>query len=317
MKSLLYVIIQLVIFLLTAPLVNALIRKIKAFTQKRKGPIIFQVYFDLIKYIKKSCVVSETASYVFRITPYIYAATAIVGALFIPISSYLLPTNFTGDIILLIYLLALGRFFMMLAALDTGSVFGGMGSSREGLISSLAEPALLVGVFTLSLMSKSTSVFEITNNIESIGITIIHPSYLMIFLSLFIILIIETSRIPVDDPSTHLELTMVHEAMVLEYSGRHLALMEIGSMFKQLIFITILVNLFFPIESLGLNNFSGISLLAISIIYYLIKVFLLSILLSLVEVFTVKFRFFSVPNLAALAFILSFIGFLQQFVLGR
>jgi formate hydrogenlyase subunit 4 len=199
--------------------------------------------------------------------------------------------------------------------LDTASTFGGMGASREAMISSLIEPSILVSLFTVGLISKSTSAYQIMNFMKGAATPLIHPVYIMAFIALFTIIIAETSRTPVDDPATHLELTMVHEAMVLEYSGRRLALMELGAAIKQLIFITLLVNIFIPHDQL--IGISGIGAVAISLLIYLIKVISVSILIAIAEVSTVKLRLFSIPNLAALSFILSFIGFLQYFVFGR
>jgi formate hydrogenlyase subunit 4 len=204
---------------------------------------------------------------------------------------------------------------MMLAGLNAASTFGGMGSSREAMISSLIEPSILVSLITVGLTANSTSSYQIMKFMTNIDFPLIRPVYLMAFIALLIIIIAETSRIPVDDPSTHLELTIVHEAMLLEYSGRSLALMELGASIKQLTFITLLVNIFIPHDQFILM--SGISALIISILIYLIKVIVISILIAIAEVSTVKLRLFSIPNLAALAFILSFIGFMQHFVLGR
>src|SRR5659263_38329 len=206
MNTVLYVLLQIIIIITVAPLVNGIIKKIKAFTQKRQGAPVLQMYYDLFKLFKKNIVISETSSWIFKATPYIVFSTALVAALFVPATTFLTPTGFSGDIIMLVYIFALGRFFMMLAALDTGSTFGGMGSSREAMISSLMEPSILVSLFTVGLISKSTSVFKIMNAMKDTGIPLIHPVYIMVFLALLTIIITETSRIPVDDPSTHLEL---------------------------------------------------------------------------------------------------------------
>lgn len=314
MGSLFYILLQIVVFILLAPLVNGIIKKIKAFTQKRKGAPLLQMYLDLYKLMKKSAVVSDTSSWIFKATPYIVLSTALLGAVLVPVTTSVSALYFPGDAILLIYLLALGRFFMTLAGLDTGSTFGGIGSSREAMISSLIEPSLLVTVFTVGLMSKSTSIYQIMNNTAQNGGILTHPVYIFLFLAVFIIILAETSRIPVDDPATHLELTMVHEAMILEYSGRHLAMMELGASIKQLLFITLLVNLFIPSGTPAAGGFLAI---AVSIVIYIAKVILTASLLAAAEVSTVKLKLFTVPNLAALSFILAFIGFVQYFVIGR
>lgn len=314
MRNIVYIVVQILVIMLVSPLVNGIIRKVKAFSQKRKGAPLLQMYFDLFKLFKKNSVVSDVSSWAFKVTPYIFFSTALAAALLVPVSTIVTPQEIPGDIIMLVSVLALGRFFMMIAALDTASMFGGMGSSREAMISSLIEPSILVSLFTVGLICQSTSMQQMMEAMKGTGIPLFHPVYIMVFLALFTIILAETSRIPVDDPATHLELTMVHEAMLLEYSGRHLALMELGAAIKQLVFITVLVNLIFPHDQL--IAITGISAVVLSLFLYLMKVIFISIAIAFAEVFTVKFRFFSIPNLAALSFILSFLGFLQYFVLG-
>ena len=313
-----YALIQIIVIILAAPLVNGIIRKVKALTQKRKGAPLLQMYFDLFKLLKKSVVVSDVASWIFRAAPYIAIASAVAASLFVPVTAWPESQGYAGDMILFVSVLALGRFFMMLAALDTASTFGGMGSSREAMISALTEPSLLVTLFTVGLIAKSTSIFQIMHFTAGIGIPLLHPVYILGFAALCMIIIAETSRIPVDDPSTHLELTMVHEAMILEYSGRDLALMELSASIRQLVFITLLVNIYVPHDQMiALYGLSGFAAIAVSLLVYLIKVILVSIMIAVIEVHTVKLRLFSIPNLAALAFIVSFLGFIQYFVLGR
>ncbi|KNY29779.1 respiratory chain complex I subunit 1 family protein [Pseudobacteroides cellulosolvens] len=315
MNNIIYIIVQLLVILLIAPLISGIIKKVKALSQKRKGPPVLQLYLDIYKLLKKDTVISDTASWIFKVTPYINITTALLAGLLIPVSLKLTPIGFGGDVIFIIYILAMGRFFMTLAGLDTGSTFGGMGSSREMAISSMIEPTLLVSVFTVGLISKSTSIHSMMETLSFIGMNILQPVYILCFLAMIIVIIAETCRIPVDDPATHLELTMVHEAMLLEYSGRHLALMELGAAVKQLVLITLLVNLFIPLDSLvTLDN--ALFTIGISILLYITKVVIASILIAIAEVNTVKLKLFSVPNLAAISFILSFLGFLQYFIVG-
>ena len=314
MRYFVYILVQLSAVLLLAPLVNGIIGKVKALSQKRKGAPLLQMYFDLFKLLKKSSVVSETSSWIFKAAPYIFFSSAIAAAILVPVTTTVMPNGLPGDAIMLVSTLAMGRFFMMAAALDTGSTFGGMGSSREAMISSLIEPSILVSLFTIGLICKSTSLPQIMNTMMGFEFPLVNSSFVLIFLALLIIILAETSRIPVDDPSTHLELTMVHEAMLLEYSGRQLALMEYGAAVKQLVFITLLVNVLIPTDQL--ITILGISGVVLSLAVYLIKVICISLLIAIIEVNTVKFRVFSISNLAALAFILAFIGFLQNFVLG-
>ncbi|MDD4564991.1 MAG: NADH-quinone oxidoreductase subunit H [Eubacteriales bacterium] len=310
-----YLIVQIIVVIMAAPLVNGIIKKTKALSQKRKGAPVLQLYYDLFKLFKKSTVVSDTTSWIFKAAPYIVFTASLVASLLVPVTTMIDSVWYAGDLILMVYLFALGRFFMMLAGLDAASTFGGMGSSREAMISSLIEPSILVTLMTVGLTAKSTSSYQIMEFMKGVDAPLIRPVYLLTFIALLIITIAETARIPVDDPSTHLELTMVHEAMLLEYSGRSLALMELGASIKQLTFITLLANIFIPHDQFIF--ISGAGAVLISILIYLIKVIFVSILIAVAEVSTVKLRLFSIPNLAALAFILSFIGFMQHFVLGR
>lgn len=320
METILYIALQLAVILLFAPLVNGVINKIKALTQKRSGPPVLQLYFDLAKLARKGEVVSDVSSWVFRATPHIVFGTALAAALLVPVSVRILPGSglvfgLPADLILLFYVLALGRFFLCLAALDTGSAFGGMGSSREVMIASLVEPSVMVVVITLGLMSRSTSVSAILEAMTRPGSGFFGPVTILLFLAMLIVLIAETSRIPVDDPATHLELTMVHEAMILEYSGRRLALLEYGAAIKQMMLMTLMVNFFIPLDSLV--QASGVAGVLLSLLVYGVKMLCLAALVAVIEVNTVKVRFFSIPNLAALSFILAFLGFMQYFVLGR
>jgi formate hydrogenlyase subunit 4 len=314
MINITYILVQIIVILLLAPLINGIILKIKAFTQKRKGAPLFQMYFDLFKLFRKNNVVSDVSSWIFKVTPYIVFSTAIAAALLVPVTTLIVPDLFFGDSIMLVSILALGRFFMMLAALDTQITFGGMGSSREVMISALIEPSILVSLFTIGLISNSTTVYSMMKVIKNTGKHGFEPVYIVIFLSFIIVIIAETSRIPVDDPATHLELTMVHEAMVLEYSGRHLALMEYSAVIKQLVFITLMANVLIPHDQL--IAFTGIGAIILSLIIYLIKVVLITAVIAFIEVNTVKFRLLSVPNLAALSFIVALLGFLQYFIFG-
>ena len=314
MTGIIYILVQIVVILLVAPLVNGLIKKVKALSQKRQGSSVFQMYFDLAKLFRKQAVVSEVSSWIFKVTPYIVFATALAAALLVPVSTRALPPQIPGDFIMVVSILALGRFFLMIAALDTASTFGGMGSSREAMISALIEPSILVSLFTVALISRSTSLAQIMKAVQTVGIPLAHPVFIMIGLALLIIILAETARIPVDDPATHLELTMVHEAMILEYSGRHLALLEYGAAVKQLVLMTLFVNILLPQDQL--IGFLGLGALALSLLIYFLKIIFLSLVMGIIEVSTVKFKLFSIPNLAALAFILAFLGILQFFILG-
>ncbi|UWG95365.1 NADH-quinone oxidoreductase subunit H [Dehalobacter sp. DCM] len=314
MDTIIYIIIQLGVVLLIAPLINGVIKKVKALSQKRKGAPLLQMYFDLYKLMKKSSVVSDVSSWIYKATPYIVFGTAIAAALLVPVSTTILSSiSIPGDFIMLVSIFALGRFFMMAAALDTASTFGGMGSSREAMISSLIEPSMMVSLFAIGIIAQTTSLPLIMLKVQTMAFPLVHPVYMMVGLALLIIIIAETARIPVDDPSTHLELTMVHEAMILEYSGRHLALMEYAASVKQLVLITLFVNILMPHDQwIG----AGIAAIGLSLLIYLFKVIFMALVIAVFEVNTVKFKLFSIPNLAALAFILAFLGILQFFILG-
>ncbi|HZK02092.1 MAG TPA: NADH-quinone oxidoreductase subunit H [Anaerovoracaceae bacterium] len=315
MNYIIYTTIQILMMLLLAPLMNGIIKKVKAYSQKRTGPPFLQMYYDLFKLIKKNSVVSESTSWIFKATPYVVFSTTLVAALLVPVTVIASPEIvIPGDFILLVSTFALGRFFMMAAGLDAGSTFGGMGSSREAMISSLAEPSILVCLFTAGLISGSTSMTQMMSYMQNLGSPLIHPAFMLLSFAMITIIMMETARIPVDDPSTHLELTMVHEAMILEYSGRHLALMEYAAAIKQLIFTTLLVNLLLPHDQL--ISSVGLAGLLVSLFFYFVKVAIVTVIIGLVEINTVKLRLFSIPNLAALSFILSFLAFIQHFLLG-
>ncbi|HZK18550.1 MAG TPA: NADH-quinone oxidoreductase subunit H [Clostridia bacterium] len=316
MVKLFAILMQLLLVIILAPLVNGVIKKVKAFSEKRWGAPVLQMYYDLYKLFRKGTVVSDVSSWIFRATPWIFFGTTLTATLFVPISGNFLLLNFQGDLILLIYLLALGNFFMCLAALDTGGTFGGMGSSREVMIAAIMEPALLVSLFTVGLFANSTSIPRIMQVMQESGGIVAHPGLVLLAIAIMIVILAVNSRLPFDDPGTHLELTMVHEAMILEYSGKHLALMEWGAAIKQLLLILLVLNVFFPHEQfLGA---AGIGvLLPVSLLLTFLKIILVSVIIGIAEFSTIKFRLFSVPNLAAISFTLSFIGFLQLFVLGR
>ena len=239
-------VIQLVLLLLVAPLITGIIRTLKARLQTRRGPDILQPYRDLFKLLGKGMVIPDTASWIFSATPYIVFGTAALVGLMIPMTATDAPLSLFGGVLAVVYLLALGRFFLALGGLDTGSSFGGLGSSREMTISAIAEPAMMLAIFTVALSANSTNLSEMARSAVSQSWRFLAPSQMLAFSGLFIVLIAETGRIPVDNPATHLELTMIHEAMLLEYSGPYLALIEWGASIKQLVLMTLLVNTFFP-----------------------------------------------------------------------
>ena len=304
-------VLQLLLLLAVAPLVSGLIRTLKARFQVRRGPDIVQPYRDLYKLFRKGMVLPDTASWIFTATPYVvFCATAIAG-LMIPMISAQAPLGLFGGVLAVVYLLGLGRFFLALAGLDTGSSFGGLGSSREMTIAALAEPAMMLAVFTVAIGANSTSLSEIAKVATSTTWHFLAPQQMLAFAALFLVLIAETGRIPVDNPATHLELTMIHEAMILEYSGPYLGLLEWGASIKQLLLMTLLINAFLPF---GLHASWSVGGVAISLVYLLLKLLVLAGAIVLVETTNAKMRFFRVPDLLAMAFTLAALGLVSTFL---
>src|SRR5262249_12355042 len=222
------------------------IRCLKARLQGRRGASPLQPYRDLRKLLAKEAVVAETTSWIFRATPFLLAAIMLVIALGTPLLVTRPAFGFAGNIVLVMYLLLLGTFFLALAGLDAGSAFGGMGSSREVVVAALAEPTVILAIFALSVHAGTTTLGAIVERLGSERFLALPPGHLLAFLAFFIVMVAETGRLPVDNPATHLELTMIHEAMVLEYSGRYLALVEWASGMKLFLFLALLGNLFIP-----------------------------------------------------------------------
>jgi len=310
-SSILLPILQIVVIVGLSPLVKGFINKMEARLQCRRGASLFQPYYNLVKLLQKDAVVSETASWIFRATPYVTFVSILLIALLVPVLSSQVPLNFIGDIILIIYLFALGRFFLALSSLDTGSAFGGMGGSREMAISSMAEPAMMLSIFTVSLTVGSTNLSNITSTL--LNYKSLNPSLFLAFTSLVIVIIAETGRIPVDNPFTHLELTMIHEGMILEFSGRYLALIEWASSMKLLLLLTILVNTFLPWGIATDLTFPG---LIISFALYLVKIGFFAFAIVILESSFAKVRLFRIPNLLGTSFILSVLAIISFYVVS-
>lgn len=309
----LLLILQLGVTMLTAPLIFGVIKKTKARIQNRRGPSVFQPYADLTKLLKKEVVISENASWLFSFTPNLLIASTLVIVLLVPTVFAPLPLHWIGDIITVAYLFALGRFFLALAGLDTASGFGGIGSSREMSIASIVEPAMMLSIFAVAVTAGSTNLSIVVRSLSTTPASIFNPSHLLAFVALFIVTIAETGRIPVDNPETHLELTMIHEAMILEYSGRYLAFIELASQMKMVIFLSLLANLFFP---MGLATVLSPAALGVSILSFLAKMILLAVGIALVESTNAKLRLFRVPDLLMTAFILSLLSLILYFIIG-
>jgi len=302
---------QTALLLLLAPLFTGLIKNWKAKFQNRRGPRVWQPYFDLIKFLRKDMVISEHASWIFSITPYVMFLTALCAGLLVPMTTAQAPMSLFGDALALVGLLALGRFFLALGGLDPASAFGGMGSSREMTIAAVAEPAMMMAIFTVAIAAGSTNLSQIVLASQSPDWRFLDPSHALAFAAMFIVLLAETGRIPVDNPATHLELTMIHEAMLLEYSGRYLALIEWGASIKQLVLMALLANIFFPI---GLSADTTIVAFGLGLIYLVVKLFLLAGAVVLVEFTNAKLRLFRVPDLLGAAFILATLALVSTFL---
>jgi formate hydrogenlyase subunit 4 len=269
-----YFILKIIALIAVSPLISGVITKIKNNLRFRRGPGIFQPYYNLAKYFSKDEVVSVNASWIFRAAPYIVLASAVTA----------LVLAYGGELIAVIFVLSLGRFFLALAGLDPATTFGGMGSSREMFISSFVEPVLILAVLAVCLTSGSTQM----GVISSAGNT---SAALLVCAALVLVTIAETSRIPIDNQETHLELTMIHEAMVLEYSGRSLALMELAAYVKQMLFFVIISMVLLP-------AFGGAA-------YIILKVLLISVVIAVTEVLLAKMRLFRVVDFLSFAGILS------------
>ena len=311
MRAALATLVQLVLLLAIAPLVSGFIKKLKASLQTRRGPGLFQTYRDIYKLLRKGMVIPNTASWLFTATPYFVFLTAILAGLMIPMVSADAPLGLFGGVLAVVYLFGLGRFMIALGGLDTGSSFGGLGSSREMTISALAEPAMMLAIFTVAIGASSTSLSEIVKAAVGQQWRFLAPSQMLAFAALFLVLIAETGRIPVDNPATHLELTMIHEAMILEYSGPYLALIEWGGSIKQLLLMMLLANCFWPF---GLQAGWSIGGALLGLGYLLLKLAALGCVISVVETANAKMRLFRVPELLAVAFTLGALALVSTFL---
>jgi formate hydrogenlyase subunit 4 len=302
---------QMLLVLLLAPLLTGLVRKIKARLLRRRGPSVLQPYRDLLRLLRKEVVLAENASWLFRVSPYLIFAAIWVAASLVPTFATGLMFNWTADMIAIVALLGSARFFLALAGLDVGTSFGGIGSSREMMLASLAEPAMLMIVFTLSLLAGTTQLSSVANLMLTVGVGL-RVSLGLALIALFMVAIAENARIPVDNPATHLELTMVHEAMVLEYSGRHLAMIELAASLKLLLYISLMVCVFTPwgMASSG----GGLPAYLVGVAAYLVKIAAGGCLLALFETGIAKMRIFRVGDFLGVALMLGLMAILLLFV---
>jgi formate hydrogenlyase subunit 4 len=302
---------QMLLVLALAPLLTGFVRKIKARLLRRRGPPLIQPYRDLLRLLRKEVVLADNASWLFRAVPYLVFATTWVAAALVPTFATGLIFSWSADLVAIIALLASARFFLALAGMDVGTSFGGIGSSREVMIASLAEPALIMIVFTLALVAQSTQLSVVAATLASSDVGL-RVSLGLALVALVIVAIAENGRIPVDNPATHLELTMVHEAMVLEYSGRHLAVIELASALKLLLYMSLIAAVFVPWGLAPVN--SGVAALGIGLAAYLSKLVVGGFLLALFETTIAKMRVFRVPDFLGAGLMLGLLATLLLFV---
>ncbi len=305
MTLLLYTLNALAVPLLS-PAILGIIRKIKARMQGRTGAGIAQPYRDLFKLFKKDEVISEDASWIFTLSPFIIFATTLALAAGVPLISPQTTFLPTGDLLVFVYLIAAGTFFLALSGMDTGGGFGGFGASREMMIAALTEGGLILSLVAVAFMTHTTNLSAMAAIPSHVSDVYILP-LLLAAVAFAIALLAENARYPVDNPATHLELTMVHEAMILEHSGKGLALMEWAASNKLLIFIAVLVNVFLPF---GLSTSLAPSALLAASGWFLLKVLIAAAAIAFLESVMAKFRIFRVPDLLFTSFILSIIAIL-------
>ncbi len=302
---------QGVIVLLLAPLLTGYVRKMKARLLRRQGPALIQPYRDLVKLLHKEVVLAQNASWVFRVAPYVIFATTWVAAALVPTFATGLVLSPAADLIAIVALLGSARFMLALAGLDVGTSFGGIGSSREMMIASLAEPALLMIAFTVSLLAGSTQLSSVAAFMQGpdVGLRV---SLAMALVALVMVAIAENARIPIDNPATHLELTMVHEAMILEYSGRHLAVIEAAASLKLLLYLSVIGCVFVPWGVAVAGD--GPAAYALALLVYTAKLAVAGFLLAVFETVIAKMRVFRVSDFLGAALMLGLLAALLLFV---
>lgn len=302
--------VQIGLVLAAAPLLTGWVRCVKARLVGRRGPSVLQPYRDLLRLLRKEVVLAHNASWLFRSVPYLMFAALWLAAALVPTFTTQLALAPTADLIALIALLGLARFYLALAGMDVGTSFGGIGSSREMMIAAFAEPAMLMVVFSVAILVRTTSLAEIaTFMIGGVGLRV---SLALALISLLMVAIAENARIPIDNPATHLELTMVHEAMVLEYSGRHLALIEAAAMMKLLLYVALIACVFVP-WGIALPGASGAVALW-GLITFAGKLAVAGAALAVFETSIAKMRVFRVGEFLGGALLLSLLGAIFLYV---
>jgi len=291
------------IALTLAPLFIGIIAKIKAFFAGKKGPSLFQPYYDLQRLFQKNSVYSRTTTWVFRCAPIVNLAAVLVLSLLVPLGPFKAPLQFPGDIFFAAYILGLARFFMIIAALDTGASFEGMGASREAFFSCLSELALFMNFITLALLTHSISLSSMIGADIPMSWKLMGPTLLLVAGSFFIVILTENCRIPIDDPDTHLELTMIHEVMILDHSGIDLGYMLYASALKLFVFAGILLPIIIPIQMANP---------VIDMLIFLSSMLGLSVVVGMVESTMARYRLNRVKNLLLISFALAFFGFVVK-----
>ncbi len=309
--DLVFQLLQMTLVIAVAPLLTGLVRATKARLLRRRGPPLLQPYLDLVRLARKEAVVADSASWLFRFVPYLVFAATWVAAALVPTFATGLLFSWSADLIAIIALLGSARFFLALAGLDVGTSFGGLGSSREALFGALAEPAMIVIVFTLALVAGSTQLSTVAAYMVSSNVGL-RVSLGMALVALIIVALAENGRIPVDNPATHLELTMVHEAMILEYSGRHLAVIELAAMLKLVLYVSLIICVFAP-WGLAIADASVADRL-LGAFLYIAKLAVAGVALGVFETSIAKMRVFRVPDFVGAALMLGFLGALLLFV---
>jgi len=305
-------ILQSVFVVLAAPLLVGWVNQCRAWLQSRSGPGVLRPYHVLWRLFHKEAVIAEHASPLFRATPYVLFGCMWLAAGIVPVLATDLPFAPAADIIALVGIFALARVFIALAAMDIGTAFGGIGARREMLIGFLAEPAMLMTLFTAAFLSSSTALTTIVETLAHREFAI-YPSLAFAAVAFLMVLLAENARIPVDNPATHLELTMIHEAMILEYSGRHLALVEWAAAIKLFAYMTIGIALFVP---WGIAEGSDWAALPTALVALAAKLACAGAGLAVLETVSAKFRVFRAPEFLSTAFLLAVLGMLIYFLAG-
>ncbi len=303
LEYVLYGILNSLFIVAISPLILGLVKKVKALCQGRIGPPLLQGYYNLFKLFKKEIIYSPNASFIMRLAPYLNIGFLLAAAVMVPVVFLPQADGALGNIILFLYLMVSAKFFMALGGLDAGSTFGGMGSSREMSLSAIIEPVTITSVAALAFVLKTTNIPEMFATTLN-GSLAQYPTLILIAFSLFIVIIVETARVPVDNPETHLELTMIHEAMILEQTGPKLALMELSHGVKQTILMALSINIIFP---WGLATEAGFVAIAVSMTGFTIKALAFAAVIGVFESMMAKIRLFRLPSFFMMALFFSFV----------